>query len=213
MIEWNNWVDLTWQCIFLWQLRWYIARASFCRWNFNKHCFQLMTHALMGVELRHTILKCSCSNYQDMFLTCKPVVWVLVAFETSPSRCRDWCRMKVVHMSVWFAWLTCMMPIRNFHSYWTFHQMKHDFHIVVPSPTARSGVRGYLPRRASRHFTRVVTRVKNSVYLSPHPPREARCEGTNLDVRGVLLHAWWLVRKVFALCICSYIYIYIYIYI
>ena len=25
---------------------------------------------------------------------------------------------------------------------------------------------------------------------SPRPPREARCEGTNLDVRGVLLHAW-----------------------
>ena len=37
--------------------------------------------------------------------------------------------------------------------------------------------------------------------LSPRPPREARCEGTNLDVRGVLLHAWWLGRKIFALCI------------
>ena len=35
--------------------------------------------------------------------------------------------------------------------------------------------------------------------LFPHPPREARCEGTNLDVRGVLLHAWWLGRKIFAL--------------
>ena len=26
--------------------------------------------------------------------------------------------------------------------------------------------------------------------LSPRPPREVRYEGTNLDVRGVLLHAW-----------------------
>ena len=26
--------------------------------------------------------------------------------------------------------------------------------------------------------------------LSPRPPREARCEDTNLDVHGVLLHAW-----------------------
>ena len=26
--------------------------------------------------------------------------------------------------------------------------------------------------------------------LSHRPPRQAPCEGTNLDVRGVLLHAW-----------------------
>ena len=43
--------------------------------------------------------------------------------------------------------------------------------------------------------------------LSPLPPREARCEGINHDVRGVLLHAWWLGRKIFALCIYVSIYI------
>ena len=29
---------------------------------------------------------------------------------------------------------------------------------------------------------------------SPRQPCEARCESTNLDVRGVHLHAWWLGR-------------------
>ena len=36
---------------------------------------------------------------------------------------------------------------------------------LIPSPTARSAVRGYLSRRAWSPFTRVVTRVKNSMFI------------------------------------------------
>ena len=49
---------------------------------------------------------------------------------------------------------------------------------IFPSPTARSAVRR---------------------------PKAREGEGTNLDVRGVLLHAWRLERKLFALCIYLYI--------
>ena len=37
--------------------------------------------------------------------------------------------------------------------------------------------------------------------LAHRAKRATRAEGTNLDVRGVLLHAWLLWKKIFALCI------------
>ena len=51
--------------------------------------------------------------------------------------------------------------------------------------------------------------VAMSLILDEYVGEAGAGKGTNFDVRKVPLHAWWLVRKIFALCIYLYIYIYI----